>query len=87
VHPGALRWLTNVQVKWTRDDWFVPRQITVKASENFVDDGQKTFVIRTEAVRSNSEYYKNFNPVDITIITKSKPTRTCSGTGDPHYTV
>ncbi len=76
-----------VQVKWTNADWFVPRSINVKATENFVDDGEKTFTIKTEPVQSASEYYKGFNPVDLVLKTLARPTRQCSGTGDPHYTV
>jgi hypothetical protein len=74
-------------VKWTTQDWFMPRTVTIKSTENFIDDGMKTYVIATNATISNSEYYSGFDPADIVIKTQSRPTRTCSATGDPHYTV
>ena len=76
-----------MQVKWTSADWFTPYQITVSATENFVDNGEVTYMIITEPAISASEYYSNFNPQDITIVTMSRPTRYCQGTGDPHYIV
>jgi hypothetical protein len=79
--------LDTCQVKWTNADWFVPRVVNVKANENFVDDGMKTYTIITKPVISASEYYNDFNPVDLVLKTQSRPSGSCSGTGDPHYTV
>jgi hypothetical protein len=81
----ALLFLT--QIKWTNADWTVPRTVTVKTNENFIDDGVKTYVITTKPVISNSEYYNNFDVADLTLSTKSRKAGSCSGTGDPHYTV
>ena len=44
-------------------------------------------MIITEPAISASEYYSNFNPQDITIVTMSRAGGSCSATGDPHYTV
>jgi hypothetical protein len=79
--------IDNCQIKWTNADWNVSRTLTIKALENFVDDNARTFVVKTEAVISNSEYFSGFNAPDITIVTLSRRTAVCSGTGDPHYVV
>jgi hypothetical protein len=79
--------IDNCQIKWTNADWNIPRTLNIKATENFVDDGEKTFIVKTKAVISNSEYYSGFDAPDITIKTQSRRTATCAGTGDPHYTV
>ena len=76
-----------MQVKWTSADWFTPYQITVSATQGFVDNGEATYMIITEPAISASEYYSNFNPQDITIVTMTRLGGSCSATGDPHYTV
>lgn len=76
----------NCKIKWNSDEWQETRYLTVTAVENYVNDIPFDGNIITQPVISNSEYYNNFNPTDINVKTKLRPTATCSGTGDPHYT-
>ena len=57
----------------------------VGAVENFINTGGQTFVITTSPALSDSVYYSNYDPSDITITTAYRPSGTCSGNGDPHY--
>ena len=52
-----------------------------------MDDGQKAFSLTTEAAQSAAEFYHNFNPKDIDITTRSRPTAQCSSITDPHIFV
>lgn len=78
--------LDNCKIKWNWDEWFETRYLTVSAVENFINDVPFEGFIKTEPIISNSEYYSNFNAVDIFVKTVTRPSATCSGTGDPHYT-
>lgn len=53
--------------------------------EDFVSDGEKTFVLVTEPLQSKSEFYSESNPDDIEINTKSYQPAQCSSTTDPNY--
>jgi len=83
-HPHQVS-IDNCHVKWTSRQWHTPRYITVRASEDFVDDTESTYTLQTEVVESPSEYYNGFDPADITIKTEPRPSAVCSATGDPHY--
>ena len=78
--------LDNCKIKWNWDEWTDTRYLTVTAVENFVNDVPFEGFIKTEPIISNSEYYSKFNPADIFVKTITRPSATCSGTGDPHYT-
>ena len=45
------------------------------------------FFLKMEPAISKSEYYTNFTAPRIYIKTTVRPSRQCSATGDPHYTV
>ena len=78
--------LDNCKIKWNWDEWAETRYLTVTAVENFINDVPFEGFIKTEPIISNSEYYSKFNAVDIFVKTVTRPSATCSGTGDPHYT-
>ncbi len=61
--------------------------VFVSAVEDFVDDGQKDFLVVVEPVRSKAEFYSGYNAPDITVRTQSRPTAQCTSTTDPNYRV
>ncbi len=61
--------------------------VTVSGVEDFVDDGEKSFILITEPVVSTSEFYSRYDAPNINITTKSRPTAQCSSTTDPNYKV
>lgn len=78
--------LDNCKIKWNWDEWSETRYLAVTSVENFINDVPFEGFIKTEPVISNSEYYSKFDPPDIFVKTVTRPSATCSGTGDPHYT-
>ncbi len=78
--------LDNCKIKWNWDEWYETRYLTVSAVENFINDVPFEGFIKTEPIISNSEYYSKFDASDIFVKTVTRPSATCSGTGDPHYT-
>jgi len=78
--------LDNCQIKWKWDEWTEPRFLRVSAVENFINDLPFSGKIITKPAISNSEYYSGFKSLDIDVQTVPRPSATCSGTGDPHYT-
>lgn len=75
--------LDNCKIKWNWDEWTQTRYLTVTAVENFVNDIPFEGYIKTEPIVSGSEYYSKFDPVDIYVKTITRPSASCSGTGDP----
>lgn len=84
-HPSEMA-LDTCIIKWTWRDWHQPRLLTISAVEDFIDDGTFVGEIKTDPAISASEYYKDFDPSDISVQTVPRPSRQCRGTGDPHYT-
>jgi hypothetical protein len=84
-NPSKLS-LDVCQINWNWNEWTQPRYVNVTAVENFVNDMPFSGTIVTSPIISNSDYYSGFNPVDILVQTVFRPSATCSGTGDPHYT-
>lgn len=76
--------LSQCAVEWLEGQYDEKRNITVSTVENFVDDGERTFVLSTE-VLSKSEFYKTKAIPDITIVTEPKNIASCSSTTDPNY--
>lgn len=59
--------------------------MTVSAVEDFVDDKEQQFTIKTEVAESLSSYYNGYDAADVTLKTLPRPSAVCSATGDPHY--
>lgn len=74
------------QLNWNWNEWTKPKYVTISAVENFINDMPFSGTIVTSPIISKSEYYSGFNPVDISVQTVFRPSATCSGTGNPHYT-
>jgi len=72
-------------IRWSRDEWEETKYTTITAIEDFVDDGEKTFTLETLPAISHAVYYSDYNPEDIILRTRSRPSGQCSSTGDPHY--
>eukprot|EP00055_Hartaetosiga_balthica_P011100 m.49500 g.49500 ORF g.49500 m.49500 type:complete len:1837 (-) comp7454_c0_seq3:541-6051(-) len=85
THPHEIT-MDNCHVKWRWDQWTESRFITVRAVEDFVDDGEKVFQVLIEPIESPSEYYNEFDLPDWTFKTSPRPSSVCRATGDPHYT-
>lgn len=84
-NPAKLS-LDVCQLDWNWNEWTKTRYVTVSAVENFINDTPFSGTIVTSPIISKSEYYSGFNPADILVETIFRPSATCSGTGDPHYT-
>ncbi|EGD75710.1 hypothetical protein PTSG_07827 [Salpingoeca rosetta] len=83
-HPEELA-LDSCHVKWLPHQWTESRFITVRAVEDFIDDGEKDFTIVTEPIDSASLYYNGFDLPDLSLETAPRPSAVCRATGDPHY--
>ena len=79
-------YLDNCLVKWTKEEWWQPRFVTISVRSDFVDRGEQKVILTTNLPVTNAPYYSDANAIDIILITSSKPSRTCQGVGDPHYT-
>jgi len=73
-------------LEWSMEEWEDEKYINIMALEDFVNDGNKEIRITTENIISNAVYYRDVNPEDIIVRTRSRPTGHCSSTGDPHLT-
>ena len=78
--------LNNCQIKWLSIEWNQPRYLNISSVENFINDGPLSSSIITSPIISNSDYYNSTIISNITIQILPKPSGSCSGTGDPHYT-
>ncbi len=74
-------------VTWNYNEWAQIRTIKISTTSSFVPSAQTSVQIISEAVDSSSVYYNGFRASNITLQTVAKPSRSCSATGDPHYTV
>jgi len=46
-------------------EWYTVKTVTVTGVDDAIDDGDKAYTIVLGAVVSNSEYYSNYNPADV----------------------
>jgi hypothetical protein len=83
-HPNDIA-VDNCHVKWLPHQWHQPRFIAVSATEDFVDDKEKTFFLVTETAISNSDFYNGAEVPDIELRTAPRASASCHATGDPHY--
>eukprot|EP00052_Salpingoeca_macrocollata_P024315 m.216842 g.216842 ORF g.216842 m.216842 type:complete len:1872 (+) comp22226_c0_seq1:169-5784(+) len=79
--------IDQCQLTWLKNDWWQPRFLTIQVRPSFQDRGEQTITLITEQPITDAPFYNatDANPVDIVLRTRSRPSRTCSGRGDPHY--
>eukprot|EP00049_Salpingoeca_infusionum_P000948 m.43833 g.43833 ORF g.43833 m.43833 type:complete len:1793 (+) comp10800_c0_seq1:242-5620(+) len=77
--------LSQCHVEWTPEDWETTKTVVVSGVEDFVADGEKTFVLVTESLQSHAEFYANYNPADIEVHTRSYEPAQCRSWTDPNF--
>jgi len=86
-NPSSSIFVDKCVLKWLASEWAQPRTINVRTNPTFVDAGQITITLATDvAPATTAPFYQNAPIADIVLTSAPKPSRTCSATGDPHYT-
>ena len=66
--------LAVTKLTFTTANWSAPQFVVVTGVDDFIDDGDQTYTIKLDKLKSTDTAYKNLNPDDITLINDDNDT-------------